>query len=255
MDIELRVDGPVAEITLNRPDKKNAMTVAMWRRIPDLTAEALTRDAVRVLILRGAGGAFSGGADIAEFPSLYASRQAAIENQAVIQGAMAAIEEFPLPTLAVIDGVCYGGGCGLALACDLRFAAKTAKFAITPAKLGLVYGVDDTRRLVNAVGLSRAKDILFTGRAIDSGEALRIGLIDAVHEPADLESAAHAFAAALSSASSRSAKATKEILRRIASGQRHDDDATRAMFGEAFSGPDFQEGFRAFMERRPPKFS
>lgn len=254
MDIFLTQDGHAATIVLNRPLKKNAMTVEMWRRVPALAAEALTMPGLRALIVKGAGGSFSGGADIAEFPQLYATPDAAMENQSTIQAAMRAIEDFPLPTIATIEGPCYGGGCGLALACDLRFAAKDAKFAITPAKLGLVYGVDDTRRLANAVGQSRAKDILFTGRTLDADEALRIGLIDAAHEQRQLDAAIRAFVTSLSAASSHSARATKEILRRLAGGQRHDDEATRAMFGQAFSGPDFQEGFKAFMERRPPRF-
>lgn len=255
MDIFLNQNGHTAEIVLNRPLKKNAMTVEMWRQIPGLAAETLKLPALRVLIVRGAGGAFSGGADIAEFPYLYATREAAMENQTTIQAAMRAIEDFPLPTLAAIEGPCYGGGCGLALACDLRFAAKDAKFAITPAKLGLVYGVDDTRRLANAVGLSRAKDILFTGRALDADEALRMGLIDSVHERTQMDQAVHSFVLSLSSASSHSARSTKDILKRLAAGQRHDDDTTRTMFGDAFGGDDFIEGFKAFMERRPPKFT
>lgn len=254
MDILLNSGGGFAEIVLNRPAKKNAMTMEMWRRVPELAAQALTHPGLRLLIVKGAGGAFSGGADIAEFPHLYATREAAMANQSVIQAAMRAIEDFPLPTLAAIEGPCYGGGCGLALACDLRFAAKDASFAITPAKLGLVYGLDDTRRLAAAVGLPRAKDILFTGRRMEPGEALRIGLIDAVHDTGHLDGAVRAFAASLSAASSYSAQGTKAILRRMAEGQVHDDDATRAMFGDAFSGADFREGFAAFMERRPPRF-
>lgn len=255
MDIYLAEAGHTAEIILNRPLKKNAMTIEMWRRVPDLTAQALSRRGLRLLIVKGTGGAFSAGADIAEFSHLYATRDAAMENQSTIQAAMRAIEDFPLPTLAAIEGACYGGGCGLALACDLRFAAKDAKFAITPAKLGLAYGIDDTRRLANAVGLSRAKDILFTGRTLDADDALRIGLIDAIHDPLQLDRAVHSLSTSLASASSHSARASKEILRRLVSGQRHDDDETRGMFGDAFSGPDFREGFQAFVERRPPKFT
>lgn len=255
MDILLQSDGHAAEIILNRPLKKNALTLDMWRRLPELAAEAIKKPGLRMLVIKGTGGSFSGGADIAEFPTLYATREAAMDNQNVIQTAMRAIEDFPLPTIAVIEGHCYGGGCGLALACDLRFAARNARFAITPAKLGLVYGVDDTRRLVNAVGLSYAKDILFTGRSLDADEAHRIGLVDAIHEPERIELAVQTFVSSLSAASSHSARGTKTILRRLAAGQRHDDEATRAMFGDAFSGADFEEGFRAFIDRRPPKFS
>jgi enoyl-CoA hydratase/carnithine racemase len=255
MDIHLTTHDAYAEIVLNRPAKRNALTVAMWRRIPALAAEALAAPGLRLLVLRGAGGVFSGGADIAEFPQAYASRDTAIENQKIIQAAMTAIETFPLPTLAAIEGACFGGGCGLALACDLRFGAANATFAITPAKLGLVYGVDDTRRLVAAVGASRAKDILFTGRTLQANEALQIGLVNALHAPEDLQAAVERFASALAAASAHSARATKRILAKIASGAVHDDEESRAMFGDAFSSADFQEGFRAFMERRPPKFT
>jgi enoyl-CoA hydratase/carnithine racemase len=255
MDIVLNASGSIAEIVLNRPLKKNAMSVEMWRKIPGLAAEALKHPHLRLLVLKGSGGTFSAGADIAEFPHLYATHDAAIRNQIEIQAAMRAIEDFPLPTLSAIEGACYGGGCGLALACDMRFAAKDASFAITPAKLGLVYGIDDTRRLVDAVGASRAKDILFTGRPLDAAEALRIGLVDAVVDPRELSAAVTAFASRLLAASPHTARTTKQILKRLASGQRHDDDATRAMFADAFSGPDFQEGFHAFIDKRPPQFS
>jgi enoyl-CoA hydratase/carnithine racemase len=254
MDIFLTAQGRFAEITLSRPLKKNAMTVDMWRRIPELAAQAQTMPEMRGLIVRGAGGMFSAGADIAEFPHLYATQSAAMANQTVIQAAMTAIEEFALPTIAVIEGSCYGGGCGLALACDLRIASQDAKFGVTPAKLGLVYGLDDTRRLVNAVGISSAKNILFTGRTIAADEALRLGLVDAVHHSEKLEAAVRNLTESLLAASSHTAKGLKQILRRLANGQHHDCDETRAMFGDAFSGEDFREGFDAFMQKRAPQF-
>lgn len=255
MDIELAWSGPAAMIVLNRPAKRNAMTLDMWRRMPALVAEAAARDTTRLLVLRGNGGAFSAGADIAEFPQAYASADAAIANQRTMQAAMTAVEQCPLPTLAAIDGACYGGGCGLALACDLRIAATGASFAITPAKLGLVYGVDDTRRLAAAVGPSRAKDILFTGRTLPAAEALQMGLINAIHPPEDLDAAVARLAQSLGAVSAHSARATKRILAKLTDGCQHDDDESRAMFADAFAGPDFREGFAAFMERRPPKFN
>jgi len=255
MDIELAWNGPAATITLNRPAKRNAMTLDMWRRVPVLVEQALARDTTRLLLLRGSGGSFCAGADIAEFPAAYASAEAAIANQRSIQAAMAAVEQCPLPTLAAIEGPCYGGGCGLSLACDLRFAADSATFAITPAKLGLVYGIDDTRRLAAAVGPSRAKDILFTGRTMTAAEAMQMGLVNAVHPAGELDQAIARLAANLASVSLHSARATKKILARLADGCNHDDDESRAMFAGAFEGPDFREGFAAFMERRPPKFS
>lgn len=253
-DIQLTRKDGVATLLLNRPDKRNALTVAMWRAIPELLAPLVNDSALRLLIIRGAGGVFAAGADIAEFETIYATRDAAIDNHITIQAAMTAVETFPAPTLAAIEGPCVGGGCGLALACDLRFAAEGARLGITPGKLGLMYGVADTRRLVSAVGASAAKDILFTGRLLDAKEALRIGLIDALTPSGDLDARIDQFASALAAASTYTARSTKLILAMIAGGAREDTEATRAMFADAFEGPDFREGFRAFLEKRAPRF-
>lgn len=257
MDIDLTIEGRVtrvARIALNRPEKRNALALAMWRSIPDLMAQALAVPGLRLLIVEGKGGHFSGGADIDEFSTLYATPQAALAAQIVIQAAMRAIEDFPLPTLAVIEGVCYGGGCGLALACDLRYAAATARFAITPAKLGLVYGVDDTRRLVAAVGFARAKDMLFTGRTLTAEDALHAHLVDALYPLGEIQAAVSGFADSIMSTAATSASATKRILRKLSSGTLHDDAESQAMFADAFSSLDFSEGFAAFQEKRPPRF-
>lgn len=253
-EIHLTRDGATATLLLNRPDKRNALTVAMWAAIPPLLAGLADDATLRLLIVRGANGAFAAGADIAEFETVYASRDAAIENHLTIQAAMTAIETFPAPTLAAIEGACVGGGCGLALACDLRYATPNARFGITPGKLGLMYGVSDTRRLVAAVGLSAAKDILFTGRLFGATEALSLGLIDKVADESSLETLIATLAASLTSASSYTARTTKRILHRISEGARDDDDESRQLFADAFSGADFQEGFRAFLEKRKPSF-
>lgn len=253
-EIHLARQGAAVFLTLNRPAKKNALTLAMWDAIPRLLAEAAEMKGVRALVVRGAGGVFAAGADIAEFETTYATAEAALQNHVRIQAAMTALEQFPLPTLAMIEGACVGGGCGLALCCDLRFAASTARFGITPAKLGLVYGVADTRRLVQAVGLSAAKDILFSGRLMDAAEAHRLGLIDRVALPEALAGETGAYIETLAQASSFSARATKTILTRLREGQTEDDEASRALFASAFSGADFQEGFTAFQQKRSPRF-
>lgn len=253
-DIQITRDGATATLLLNRPDKRNALTVAMWRAIPELLAPLTQDRTLRLLIVRGAGGVFAAGADIAEFETIYATREAAIENHLIIQAAMTAVETFPAPTVAAIEGACVGGGCGLALACDLRYAADTARLGITPGKLGLAYGVSDTRRLVNAVGLSAAKDILFTGRLLDAAEALRVGLVDKVTPTPDLAPTLAHLTLQLAQASSHTARTTKTILAMLKAGVRDDTDETRALFADAFEGDDFKEGFRAFLEKRAPKF-
>jgi enoyl-CoA hydratase/carnithine racemase len=248
-----RVFDGSATLTLNRPEKRNALNVAMWAAIPALIDEAVADPDVKLLFVQGAGGVFASGADISEMPTVYATSQAALENDSKIQGAMTAIENCPKPIIALIEGPCVGGGCGIALACDIRIGAIGSRYGVTPAKLGLVYGAADTRRLVQAVGLSMAKDILFTGRLLDAEEAHGVGLIDHLVDPEDLNDAAMDYASKIGSASQFSIRNQKKILAMLCTGA---DDApmSRALFGESFEGADFKEGFAAFMEKRPAKF-
>ncbi len=253
-DIHLARMGRRAELVLNRPAKRNAITLAMWRAIPDLVAEADVDPAVRLLVVRGAGAHFAAGADIAEFETTYATRDAALANQAVMARAMSALEAFSKPSLAVIRGACVGGGCAVALCCDMRLAASDARFGVTPAKLGLAYGVSDTRRLVQAVGPSAAKRILFTGGLIGAEEALRIGLIDAAHEDGALDAAVDALDAEIAAASGFTARAVKKVMAMLQDGAVDDTDESRALFADAFEGADFREGSSAFLAKRPPQF-
>jgi enoyl-CoA hydratase/carnithine racemase len=248
-----RVMAHSATLTFNRPDKRNALTVDMWAAIPALMAEAVADPDVKLVFVRGKGGVFAAGADIAEMPTVYATSEAALENDEKIQGAMKAIEDCPKPVIALIEGPCVGGGCGLALACDLRIGTLGSRYGVTPAKLGLVYGAGDTRRLVQAVGLSKAKDILFTGRLLAAEEALQIGLIDNLEAPEQLESVASDYATKIAAASQFSIRGQKQILAMLRTGA---DDApeSRALFGASFEGEDFKEGFAAFMDKRPANF-
>jgi enoyl-CoA hydratase/carnithine racemase len=250
----LHRDGPVATLTINRPDRLNAVTFAMFSRLPALLAEAEAAGGVRVLVLRGAGRkSFSAGADISEFETARTTpEQAAVYDDAVL-AAEEALATFPAPTIAAIHGHCYGGGCALALACDLRFASSGARFAITPAKLGIVYPLRATKRLVDAVGPSRAKFILMSGIDIDATRAAAIGLVDEVDD--DVDAAVADFAAILASRSGVTQRAAKQTVARILDGATADDDAQAALRDASLASPDYAEGVRAFLERRPPKFS
>lgn len=252
--IRLEVRGAAAHLILNRPDKRNALNAAMWEAIPVLLERALSHDEVRLLVVSGAGGSFAAGADISEFEEVYATPERAEAYSRSIARALDGLAAFPRPTLAMIEGACVGGGCGLALACDIRFAAEGSRFGITPGKLGLVYTLNDTARLIRAVGVPTAKDMLFSGRLLDAAEALSTGLINRLVPMDRLAGEVETYASLLSATSPNSAKVTKQLIALIETGQAEDDDATRALFLEAFTSADFQEGYRAFLEKRTPTF-
>jgi enoyl-CoA hydratase/carnithine racemase len=252
--IEVAVAGDIGTITLNRPQKRNALNRAMWRAIPDAVA-ALERDrAVRVVILQGAGAHFAGGADISEFDEVYATRASAASYAADLAGAMDALCLCAKPRLAVISGACIGGGVALSLCCDQRFADETAYFAVPPARLGIAYSFEDTRRLVQTVGAPAARDLLFSARTVEAAEALRLRLIDRVCTGGSLQEQALAYAAALSAASAGSIRVARDFIARACAGQLREDDATRAAYLDVLEEPDFAEGKRAFKEKRGPRF-
>ena len=177
-EISLRFEPPFARVVLNRPERRNAITRAMWRALPAIRAAIEAREDLLVTLVEGEGAHFSAGADIAELGDIYRDATATRDFGDAMQNGLKALMDLDRPTIAVIRGVAIGAGLGLALACDLRFCAADAHLAITPARLGLIYGHAETRRLVELVGPSRAKDLLFTARRIETDEALAIGLID-----------------------------------------------------------------------------
>jgi enoyl-CoA hydratase/carnithine racemase len=254
--VRLSADGAIGVLRFDRAEKRNALTVAMLEAFLLLLRKAAESPSLRVLIVTGgAGSSFSAGADIDEFQALTQDPVALRHFCAAFAAAQQAMEDFPKPAIAMISGACVGGGCGLALGCDLRFADATAKFGITPAKLGLDYGVADTRRLVDAVGFSRAAELLFSARLIGAEAALASGLIDRVSEPALLESETQAFAREVAANSPASLHAIKSHLSAIRKGRSGDDEASRHAFLAAFEGADFTEGLAAFQQKRPPVFS
>jgi enoyl-CoA hydratase/carnithine racemase len=252
--VRLSVAGRTARLELARPEKRNALDQAMWEAIPPLVEAAMANPAVRLLVLASATpGMFAAGADIAEFATASADPAWRAANREAIRAAQLSLARAPKPTLAIVDGDCVGGGCGLAIACDLRIASPRARFGITPAKLGLVYPLHDTRLLVDLVGPAWAKRLLTTGALIDAATALRIGLAtDLADDPEALAAHIATELAATSGASHRWAKAT---VARVLDGATDDDAASLALFDAAFTGADFAEGVAAFLARRPPAFS
>jgi enoyl-CoA hydratase/carnithine racemase len=252
--LRLTFAGPVATLTLNRPAAKNALNQAMWRALPEAMAEIAGRPELRVLIVQGAGGVFAAGADITEFPVVFADHAAALAYGALLEAALDAVEAVEIPILARIEGPCIGAGLALALACDLRLAAEDARLGAPPAKLGLMYSLGDVRRLTRAVGVSTAKSMLFTGALLDAPSALRLGLVDEVHPTAELADTVEAKARAMAELSPWSLRKAKAVMRLVEDGVRRDTTETRAWFADGPMGPDFAEGVAAFHARRKPHF-
>jgi len=251
--LRLETDLGIARLLLDRPAKRNALDQAMWEALPALVDTAMADPAADILILGSTTpGIFCAGADIAEFAGHSADPAWRAANQAAIRAAQLAVARAPKPVIAAVDGDCIGGGCGLALAADIRIASPRARLGITPARLGLVYSLHDTKLLVDLVGPGQAKRMLFTGSLLDAGEAQRIGLVEELAD--DPMAAAGKLARSMQAASGFSQTAIKGIIRRILDGATDDDSDSAALFDSAFTGADFREGVCAFLERRPARF-
>ena len=247
MSLSLRCDGAIAHLIIDRPEKRNAFSNAMWAALPGLVADAMVRTETRVLMLEAAvPGVFCAGADIGELA------RPADGDVGLVRAAQLSLANAPKPVIAVIEGDCIGGGCGLALACDIRVAGPAARFGLPPARLGLVYSLHDTKLLVDLVGPGQAKRMLFGAEPIDAAEAHRIGLVEML--AAETRDAARQLATTIAGNSAHSVAGSKRIIQRILDGQADDDLATLAMFAQAFAGPDFAEGVAAFGARRRPSF-
>lgn len=255
-DLLVRRDGEIATLVINRPGKRNAISYGMYRELPGILA-AVSEDAgIKVLIVRGAGErAFAAGADISEFKTVRANAaDAKVYNEAV-QDAEQVLANLEKPTIAMVRGHCIGGGCGIAVACDFRFTDASGRFGITPAKLGLVYSLESSKRLVDLVGPAHAKYILLSGRQLDAERAHQIGLVNEVCTPEELESTTRAFAEELCSRAQFAVRSMKHIVRRITEGQAFDDDETADLRNRSFDTDDYAEGVQAFLDKRTPRFS
>jgi enoyl-CoA hydratase len=244
----------LALITINNPQMLNALTIATFQLLEQMLDDLETDDAVRVVLLTGAGEkAFVAGGDIRYLDSLSVEGARAFALQA--QRLYERIETFPKPVIAVINGYALGGGCELAMACDLRIAAETAKLGQPEVKLGIIPGFAGTQRLARLVGKGRAKELVFTGEMIDAREAWRIGLVNRV-VPADrLLAEAKAVAAKMIDKSASAIRIAKDAIENGL-----EMDFTRAaryeadLFALCFATADAREGLNAFVEKRPPKF-
>lgn len=243
-------------LIIDRVESHNALSLQTWRELEE-AARLAAQSRARVVVVRGAGEeAFVAGADIREFPEHRANSEQARRYDEVSQAALAALSELDKPVIAMVNGLCYGGGCALALACDVRFAAAHARFCIPAVRLGLAYplyyGIGP---LVATVGAGRAAELLLSGRVFDAQEALQIGFVHRVFSREELVSATREYAARLAANAPLAMAAHKAAVRAWGRGAEPSDLAVvEEKIRGCFGSEDYQEGVTAFLEKRPPRF-
>ena len=255
LEIRPERQGAVAHLVLDRPEKRNALSLEMWQAIPPLVAQARADPAVKAIVVRGVDRtAFAAGADISQFHERFRSRDTALTYMNAVGGAAGSLADCPKPAIALIHGDCVGGGVELAIACDLRFCSSGSRFGITPARLGICYGMTSTRRVAQAIGPSKTKDLMFSGRLIDAETAREWGLADRVYAPDDLDRETAAFLEAVCRNSQYSIRFAKRALREIAAGAVEEPEALRDLRLGAKEAGDLEEGIAAYLEKRRPVF-
>jgi enoyl-CoA hydratase/carnithine racemase len=255
-DIVMRHDGPLATVVFNRPKVRNAISLGMWAEIARVTDGIAKDDSIRAIVYRGAGmEAFASGADISEFEEQRKDTESTLRYNAQTSAAYAAIRGCPQPTVAMIHGFCMGGGMGIAMACDLRFAAQGAKFGIPAARLSILYGADAVRQLIDLAGPAYAKDILYSARTVSDREALAMGLIQRLLPAAELESYTYDYLRQVADNAPLSVQGAKMTVEAHLAGMTEvHRQRLRELQLEAFESEDYREGTRAFLEKRPPRF-
>lgn len=245
-------DGPIGWMTFNNPERRNAMSLEMWEGVGEIMAEFRADENIRVVVMHGAGDkAFVSGADISQFEKMRADAAMTEKYNARAEAGRKAIRDFDRPIIAMIRGFCMGGGLGVAMSADLRFAAEGSTFGIPAARLSIAYTGDNIVNLYNLVGPSRAKDILYSARRLDEQEALSIGLINRVFSPEKLEEETRAYCDTLADNAPLSIKAHKVILGEL-SKKNPDQSKIDAVATMCFDSADYKEGRTAFMEKRKP---
>ena len=254
-ELLLRVADGIAHLTINRPARKNAITRAMWLAIAERIAELGGDGGVRVLVLSGAGGNFSAGADIGEFDTVRRDAETARDYERANSAAFAAVRDAPFPVIAAIEGICFGGGFGLAAACDIRIGGQGASFSVPAAKLGLAYPQDAMIDIVSALGPQLARYLAYSAARIEAPTAHETGFLMELCDAGGALARAEAIAEAIAANAPLSIRASKLSIRAVVAGsERLAGEATR-MGDTTFDSADYAEGRAAFREKRSPKFS
>ena len=250
------VEDGVGWITFNQPNKRNAVSLAMWQAVPEIIDDFISTGDVRVVVLKGAGDkAFVSGADISEFEEVRNTPEQVVAYEAATGGSHQALKSLEIPLIAMIRGFCIGGGMAIALSCDIRISADDGQFGVPAAKLGLGYGYGGIKELVNLVGPSFAKEIFFTGGRFSAANAEVMGLVNRVVPVSDLEATVTMLAKTIADNAPLTVKAAKAAINE---GTKDPDqrelDRIAEMVEICFNSEDYKEGRRAFMEKRKPHF-
>lgn len=248
--------GPIATLVINRAHKKNSFTLAMFKRLGEILSELESDAQVKLLILKGVDEtAFSSGADITEFlENRFSAQKAKDYNDATLES-IEKLYRFPKPTIALIKTLAIGGGLELANSCDFRFASTGSKVGITAANIGLIYNLVSAKRLVNLVGPTKAKELLYTAKLISAEEAKDIGLIDYIYPLEEVEEACLEFANQIIQKSSVANNGIKQVIQAIIDGQNEESADIEQLILDSFSSKDYEEGIQAFLEKRTPNFT
>jgi enoyl-CoA hydratase/carnithine racemase len=252
--IELSHDGPVATLTLNRPDKMNALNLAMWRELAGGLREVSAQEGVRCLVLQGAGAHFAAGADLAEFAALRATAADAHAYGAVMLEALWGLRDLPHPTIAAISGNCLGAGLELAAMCDLRLATAEARFGVPIQRVGITMPYPELAALVALLGRATMLEILLEGRIHDSAWALSRGVVNRVVPAAEHATALADMTGRIVAGSPLSHRNHKQFILRCQAGGPLSEAELRAGYA-AVESADYREGLAAFLEKRRPAFS
>ncbi len=251
--LKVQVEDHIGWLIVDRPDARGAMTREMWEAMPGLLTDLASRHGVCCVVIRGSGGNFIAGADITEFTELRNDPELARRYDEGSTSTLSALAELSVPSIAMIDGSCIGGGCLIALGCDLRVVAADARMGIPAGKLGLAYPYDGVERLVAVVGEATALELLLTGRFINGEDAVHIGLAQRLAAPGTLEQAVRDLAGEIATNAPLSLRFSRLAVRRATKGIL--SDAERAgLVAACFASDDYQEGVRAFLKKRRPVF-
>ncbi len=251
--VHLQIEDHVATVVLDNEVKYNAMTLGMWRELAALLGRLREDASVRVLVLRGQGTkAFVSGADISEFEQQRSSSDSVAAYDRAVDAAQTALAEFARPTLAAISGICFGGGLGLALSCDLRYASADARFRMPAGRLGLGYAWRGMKALVAALGPMNAAEAFYTARIYDAQQARELNIVRSVH--ADVFAHAQETAQLIAGNAPLTLRAAKLALVGLRDEAHADVAAIDAAVQACFASDDYAEGRRAFAEKRAPRF-